>query len=131
MTPQAALFLEKADKLLAEADTMISVALNDAAGRNAYLAAFHSAQALIVERLGKVTKTHNGVQTEFLRLTKDDARIDGELRLFLSRAYNLKAVADYETGPGSEVSPERASQAVAAAKRFVTQIGIVLKDDRS
>jgi uncharacterized protein (UPF0332 family) len=85
VTPQAAGFLEKAQKLLTEADVMLSVKLNEAAGRTAYLAAFHAAQAFIFEHLGKVLKTHNGVQAEFLRLTKDDRRIDAELRLFLSR----------------------------------------------
>lgn len=62
------------------------------------------------------------MQTEFLRLTKDDPRIDAELRLFLSRAYNLKTIADYETGPGSEVSAERATDAVETGKRFVALI---------
>lgn len=35
------------------------------------------------------------------------------------RAYNLKAVADYETGPGSRVSAESAREAIATARRFV------------
>lgn len=122
MTPQAARFLDKAQKLLAEANTMLSVGLNDAAGRTAYLAGYHVAQAFIFERLGRVLKTHNGVQTEFLRLTKEDAGIDPDLRNFLSRTYNLKAIADYETGPGSEISRERAAEAVDACKRFVAHI---------
>jgi uncharacterized protein (UPF0332 family) len=122
MTPEAARFLEKALKLLTQADIMLGVGLNESAGRNAYLAAFHAAQAYIFENAAKVFKTHNGVQTEFLRLTKDDPRIDAELRLFLSRAYNLKAIADYETGPGSEVSAERATDAVETGKRFVALI---------
>ncbi|HJS85561.1 MAG TPA: HEPN domain-containing protein, partial [Acetobacteraceae bacterium] len=70
MTPQAARFLKKAEKLLAEADTMLKVGLNDPAGRTAYLAAYHAAQAFLFERLQKVLKTHSGVQSEFLRLTK-------------------------------------------------------------
>ena len=57
-----------------------------------------------------------------LRLTKDDPRVDAELRLFLSRAYNLKAIADYETGPGSEITAERATVAVETGKRFVAHI---------
>lgn len=122
MTPQAAGFLEKAQKLLTEADVMLGVKLNEAAGRTAYLAAFHAAQAFIFEHLGKVLKTHNGVQAEFLRLTKDNPRVDAELRLFLSRAYNLKAIADYETGPGSEITTERAVGAVETGKRFVAHI---------
>jgi uncharacterized protein (UPF0332 family) len=82
LTPQSAGFLDKALKLLSDADIMLGVGLNEAAGRTAYLAGFHVAQALIFERLGKVLKTHNGVQAEFLRLTKDDLRLDAELRLF-------------------------------------------------
>jgi hypothetical protein len=34
------------------------------------------------------------------------------------RAYNLKAIADYETGPGSRVSAESAREAIATARRF-------------
>jgi uncharacterized protein (UPF0332 family) len=52
-------------------------------------------------------------------LTKDDPLLDAELRVFLSQTYNLKAIADYETGPGSEVSVDRATKAVEQAKRFV------------
>jgi hypothetical protein len=37
----------------------------------------------------------------------------------LSENYDLKTIADYETGPGAEVSPERARIAVEQAKRFV------------
>jgi hypothetical protein len=50
---------------------------------------------------------------------KADLRIDQELRLFLSQAYNLKAVADYEMGPGSVVPLERAAAAVETAGRFI------------
>ena len=71
-------------------------------------------------------KTHHVVQTEFLRLTKDNPRIDREMRLFLSRSYNLKAIADYETGPGSDVSAERAAVAVEEGKRFVTHFAALV-----
>jgi uncharacterized protein (UPF0332 family) len=119
MTPQAAGFLDKARQLLDEAEIMLRVGLNQAAGRTAYLAGYHAAQALIFERAGKVFKTHAGIQTEFLKLTRDDLRVDSELRGFLSRTYNLKALADYETGPGSAISAERATAAVETGKRFV------------
>jgi len=51
--PQSAAFLEKAQALLGEAETMLKVDLNDAAGRTAYLAGFHAAQALIFETHGR------------------------------------------------------------------------------
>lgn len=45
---------------------------------------------------------------ELHRLTKDDPRLDIDMCAFLGRTYSLKAIADYETGPGSGVSPEMA-----------------------
>jgi hypothetical protein len=38
-----------------------------------------------------------GVQREFTRLAKDELGIDKSFPVFLSQAYDLKAVADYET----------------------------------
>jgi uncharacterized protein (UPF0332 family) len=132
MTPQAARFLNKARQLLSEAETMLRVGLNEAAGRTAYLAAFHAAQASIFERTGKVLKTHAGVQTEFLKLTRDDLRVDGDLRGFLSRAYNLKALADYETGSDATLSDERAAAAVETGKRFIAHFaGLIATADGS
>jgi uncharacterized protein (UPF0332 family) len=91
MTPEAAQFLAKALKLLQEAEAMLGIALNDAAGRSAYLAGFHAAQAFIFEKIGRTVRTHKGVHTEFQRLTKDDPNFVPDLRAFLSHAYNLKA----------------------------------------
>ncbi|MDG3444029.1 hypothetical protein [Nitrospirillum amazonense] len=55
-------------------------------------------------------------------MTKDDQRLAPEMRIFLSQAYNLKAIADYETGPDAEVGSQRAAQAVEGAKLFVVQV---------
>jgi uncharacterized protein (UPF0332 family) len=51
VSPETGFFLEKSRKLLAEAATMLTVDLNEAAGRTAYLAGFHAAQAFISEKL--------------------------------------------------------------------------------
>jgi uncharacterized protein (UPF0332 family) len=53
---------------------------------------------------------------------KDDPRFDMELRAFLGRTFNLKKLADYETGPGSQVSVERAQEAIRIAQRFVDSV---------
>jgi uncharacterized protein (UPF0332 family) len=119
--PETAAFLDKARTCLAKADDMLAN-WPDEAGRAAYLAGLHSAQALIVESTGNTVKSHRGVQRELARLTKDDPNFDAELRAFLGRTYNLKAIADYETGPDSEVSPESAAQAIATGKRFVARM---------
>ena len=57
-----------------------------------------------------------------------DPRFDRELRAFLGRSYDLKAIADYETGPGSEVSVEQAQQATAIARRFIDVDAAVLQE---
>lgn len=98
---------------------------NDA-GRNAYLAAFHAAQALIFERTEKVAKTHRGAHSEFARLTKDEPMVRQSFRAFLAQAYNLKAVADYETGPDSLVPMERAAAAIETAGRFIDCVSKLL-----
>lgn len=87
MKPETAAFLDKAREFLAKADGMLAN-WPDEAGRAAYLAGLHAAQALIVESTGKTVKSHRGVQRELGRLTKDEPRFDMELRAFLGRAYN-------------------------------------------
>jgi len=88
--PQSAAFLEKAQALLGEAETMPKVDLNSAAGRTAYLAGFHAAQALIFETHRRAFKSHSGVRSEFARLVKDDARVDHELRVSLAMPTSSK-----------------------------------------
>jgi uncharacterized protein (UPF0332 family) len=124
--PETAAFLDKALEFLAKAEDMLADDWPDEAGRAAYLAGLHSAQALIVERTGKVIKRHRGVQNELRRLTKEEPHFDLELRAFLGRAYSLKAIADYETGPDSQVSAESARSAIETARRFVERITAIL-----
>lgn len=90
------------------------------------LAGFHAAQAFLFETAGKVFETQKGGQTQFARLTKDDPRFDTELRAFLGRAYNLEAIADDQTGAGSDVSTESAKAAIQTARRFVERVREVL-----
>ena len=49
-----------------------------------------------------------------------------ELQAFLGRAYNLKAIADYETGPGSRVSNEVARVTIETARRYVAVVAALL-----
>ena len=126
MTPEAERYLEKAQQCLSNARAELDIRLSNDAGRNAYFAVFHAAQALIFERTGKVAKTHRGVHSEFARLAKDDPNIDKSFPVFLTQAYNLKAVADYETGPGSIVPPQRAALAIETAGRFIDCISKIL-----
>jgi len=127
VTPETGEHLAKARDYLSKARGLLDVMhYADEAGRAAYLAGFHAAQALISERTGKIAKTHEGVNSQFNLLTKGDPRVDAELRRFLSQAYNLKAVADYEAGPEAVIPKERAEAAIVTAIRFVDCVAMLL-----
>ena len=126
MTPEAERSLEKADNCLTIARAELAINLGSEAGRNSYLAAFHAARAFIFERTGKVVKRHESVHREFHRLAKDEPAIDKSFPPFLSQGYNMKAIADYDTTPGSFVSPEDAVAAIEMATRFVECIRRIL-----
>jgi uncharacterized protein (UPF0332 family) len=120
LKPESAAFLNKSREFLGKAQELLDVNhWPDEAGRAAYLAALHAAQAFIFETTGKTIKRHSGVHSKFTELLKDEPRVDDELRAFLGRAYNLKVIADYEAGPGAQVLPEKARAAIATARRFV------------
>ena len=126
MTPEAEQYLDKARRSFAHARAIIAIELGEDAGRAAYLGAFHAAQAFIFERTNKVAKTHRGVHGQFLKLVKDEPRIDVELRRFLSEGYKMKAIADYETGPDAVVPLEQAAMAIETASRFIQTIAEML-----
>lgn len=128
MKPETEAFLAKSRELIDRAPALLTQNFTDEAGRAAYLAGFHAAQALIFECQGQSPKTHSGVQTEFARLMKDEPTIDREMRAFLGRTYNLKAIADYETGPGSKVTVAQATQAITEAHRFIATIVALIPD---
>lgn len=127
MKPEAAEHLDRAGDYLTKARNLLDVLhYNDEAGRAAYLAAMHAAQALIFERTGGVAGSHGGVNSQFNLLTRGDPRVDVELRRFLPLAYDLKAVADYEAGPGSVVPLARVEAAILTARRFVDVVADLL-----
>jgi uncharacterized protein (UPF0332 family) len=119
---QSNAFLEKARELLEQADANVRIGYADVAGRTAYLAGYHAAQALIFEHHGRVFKTHKGVRSEFARLVRGDPQFDTDDRAFLGRTYNLKSIADYETGPGARVTNAQAALAIVAARRLVDKV---------
>lgn len=130
MKEQSSAFLEKARSFLGKAQDLLEVMhWPEDAGRAAYLAGLHAAHALIFERTEKMPISHRGVQRELGRLTKDDPRFDLELRSFLGRTYDLKAIADYLTGPGSDISVEQAEQAITTAGRFIDAIVSALETE--
>ncbi len=121
MKPESAGFVRKARSFLDKASGMLAQGWADEAGRVAYLAGFHAAQALLQERTGRTPKTHAGVQGEFAKLMQAEPGLSLEQRRFLGRTYNLKAIADYETGDAI-VTPGQATEAIQQAQEFVAAV---------
>jgi uncharacterized protein (UPF0332 family) len=126
VTPEAARFIAKARQCLADA-VLYQPLVPRIAGREAYLAAFHAAEALVYERTGKIARTHRGLRAQFARIARDEARIDQSLSEFLGRAYELKSLADYGTGSEADISLATAEAAVATAGRFVNRVAGLLE----
>ena len=125
MTPEAARFLDKARQCLTDA-VLYQPLVPRIAGREAYLAAFHAAAALLYERTGTIARTHRGLRAQFARIAKDEPRIDQPLSEFLGRAYELKSLADYGTGAEASISFVTAKAAVETATRFVDCIASLI-----
>ena len=129
--PETHEYLVKAWQALGEARVMPANNLASAAGRAAYHAAFHAAQAFIFEATGRSAKTHSGVRSEFARLGRDRPAINRGLSAFLARSYALKESADYGIGASAEISLEEAKQAITEAERFVASVAEVLGAERA
>jgi uncharacterized protein (UPF0332 family) len=125
VTPETARFLDKARQCLADA-VLYQPLVPRIAGREAYLAAFHAAQALHYERSGKIAKTHRGLRAQFALIVKDEPKIDQPVAEFLGRAYELKSLADYGTGTEASISFATAKAAVETATLFVDCIADLL-----
>jgi uncharacterized protein (UPF0332 family) len=125
MTPEAARFLDKARQCLADA-VLYQPLVPRITGREAYLAAFHVAEALLHDRTGKVAKTHRGLRAQFAHIIKDEPSIDQSLSEFLGRAYELKSLADYGTGTEATISLVTAKAAIKTATRFADCIASLI-----
>jgi uncharacterized protein (UPF0332 family) len=127
VTPEAADYLSKARESLTKARGLLDVMhYSDEAGRAAYLAGFHAAQAFIFARTGKVVKSHSGLRSNFARLAKDDPRLDRSLTRFLARAYKLKEIADYGVGAQAVVTVAEAQEMIDEAARFIERVAALL-----
>ena len=126
MTPQAEASLVRARRDIDEARLIASLGLHGQAARSAYYAAFHAAEALIVERTGRIAKTHRGVHATFSRVTMDGDPGDRELWRTLPDAYRYKELADYSIDPDAIVRDTAAATLIDDATRFVARVAEML-----
>jgi uncharacterized protein (UPF0332 family) len=61
VTPETGELLDKARDCLSRARIILAAGVGEDAGRDAYLAGLHVAQAVIRARTGRIAKTHRGV----------------------------------------------------------------------
>ena len=127
MKPEAANCLDKARHCLNGAKTVASAGLPDIAAREAYLAAFHAAEAYIFEHTDKAAKTHRGVRSQFSRLAQREPGIAREFLTFLAEGYEFKTIADYGIGPAIDtISTEDAASAIETAGLLIETIAELL-----
>ena len=127
MKPETADCLTKARECLDGAKQIARLALPQVAAREAYLAAFHAAEAYIFEQTGRTVKTHRGLRTTFSRLARNEPCIATEYLTFLARAYELKSIADYSVGPAARpITADDAARAIETAERFIDTIAQLL-----
>ncbi len=125
MTPEAAQQLGAARHHLSDAKAIAGLDIAYVAAREAYLAAFHAAEAFLHDRTGSLAKTHRGLRTEFGRLARTAPRIDPSFARFLANAYEVRSVADCGTEPAS-VSSEAADAVIDTAERMIDAIAKLL-----
>jgi uncharacterized protein (UPF0332 family) len=125
--PEAADYLDKARHCLVGAGTIAEAGLPDVAAREAYLAAYHAAEAYIFERTDKAAKTHRGLGRQFNRLAQRESGIESDFLTFLAKGFEFKTIADYGIGPAIDaVSPDDAASAIETVGRFVNAIAELL-----
>ena len=126
MKGEAANYLSKAQEDLSDARKIAAIGLAKVAARSAYYAAFHAAEALIVEKTGKVAKSHSGVRSEFARLARDDPHLGKATTAFLAQAYKYKEIGDYGVGADAAITLLDAEAAIRSAQDFLTHVAAAL-----
>jgi len=122
VNPEPAEALTTARQHLRDARAIRGLDIAHVAAREAYLAAFHAAEAFIHARTGRIVKTHSGLRTVFARPAKDEPQLDPTFTQFLANAYDLKSLADYADKPVERISVQDADLAIETADRFIAAI---------
>ena len=124
MKAETSAYLAKARVDLDDANIIASVGLAKAAAPTAYCAASHAAEALIMERTGKIAKTHSGVQTLLGQLRP---AVDKRFLTFLGQAYVFKQISDYGLDQETIVTLDEARDAIAEAETMIEDVTAMLE----
>ena len=122
MTPAAARCLAAARLSLSDAEVILGVNIARVAAREAYMAAYHAAEALVTEETGKTVMTHAGLRTEFARLSQRSDRIGRWMTTFLANAFRFKSLSDYDVTQETPITIANAEALIAEARLFVGHV---------
>jgi uncharacterized protein (UPF0332 family)/predicted nucleotidyltransferase len=98
----------------------LAAEIYDIAAREAYMAAFNAAQALIFDRRGTVPRTHRGTHSTFGEIMHDEKPAARDLSAFLAHAHKYKIAAD--DMHSDMTAQEEASQVIGKAETLVLNV---------
>jgi len=127
VNPGALKHLRYARTIHAEIDKLRGIGLHGLAGREAYLVAFHAAQAYVIAKTGNSPKTHAGLHAEFTRLAALSGDLSPEFASHLSRSYILKSAHDYMRG--ETLTPEQIAERAGRSEAFMLRVAECLGVD--
>ena len=121
MTPET--LLEKADRALVSADTLLRGGDTDGACNRSYYAMFNAARAalILIGAPAEVTegKTHNGLHSAFNQYLVKPGHLPVAFGADFRRAERLRQISDYL---GDPIDPDKATETLAHAVEFIQKI---------
>jgi uncharacterized protein (UPF0332 family) len=117
MSPEAVDYFETAKLQLQEAEEVLAAGLYRVAARLAYDVALSSARAIIFEKTQQAPKTHSGVRNQLAKLEHEGLPLEDGLLKFLADGFEIKV--DFDYGPFTPSSKEKAEHALARARAFL------------
>lgn len=121
MTPEV--LLEKADRALVSADTLLRECDSEGSCNRSYYAMFNAARAalMLIGAPAEVTegKTHNGLHSSFNQYLVKPGHLPQTFGAEFRRAERLRQISDYL---GDPIDPEKAMETLNHAREFVHKI---------
>lgn len=116
MTPTASRYLEKAERAIRAAETLMASDSSEFALGRSYYAMFYTAQALLHEK-GLELRRHGTVHSAFGEHYVKTGLLDAKFHRWLLNAYDARILGDYEAG--AETSGNNAASEVEHAREFL------------
>jgi len=114
--PIAEKYLEKAERAIRAAATLMASETPEFAPGRAYYAMFYATQALLYEK-GIELRKHGAVHSAFGEQFAKTGLLDAKLHRWLLNAYDDRIVGDY--GADAEMSSEQVALVIEHAREFL------------